>query len=69
MSRAKRPTNMIYFSAPDAAAADKILAGCRKEQVVFNKTSGDTFRLVTHLDVSPAAARTAAEIIVKEFRR
>lgn len=64
----RRPTNMVYFGTSDAASADRLLAACRKREVVFNKTAPDTFRLVTHLDVSREQALAAAEIIVKEFR-
>ncbi len=66
ITEVKRPTNMVYFSSPDAQAADRLLDACRKQQVIFNKTSADTFRLVTHLDVSRDQAVRAAEIIVKE---
>ncbi|NLL36119.1 MAG: low-specificity L-threonine aldolase [Fretibacterium sp.] len=68
VSQAKRPTNMVYFSASSPAEADRLLAACRKEKVIFNKTTADTFRLVTHLDVSSEAARRAAELIVRESR-
>jgi threonine aldolase len=64
----KRPTNMVYFGAESAAEADRLLAACRKRRVVFNKSSADTFRLVTHLDVSREQAAAAANIIVEEFR-
>ena len=66
ITEVKRPTNMVYFSSPDVQAADRLLDACRKQQVIFNKTSPDTFRLVTHLDVSREQAIRAAEIIVKE---
>ena len=68
VSFAKRPTNMVYFSARNAAEADRILASCRDEGILFNKTSEDTFRLVTHLDVSSEAAQKAAETIVRISR-
>jgi threonine aldolase len=63
-----RPTNMVYFGTPDEASADKLLAACRKRRVIFNKTAPDTFRLVTHLNVSREQAATAAKIIVEEYR-
>ncbi|MDR1379158.1 MAG: threonine aldolase [Synergistaceae bacterium] len=68
VTEVKRPTNMVYFSARDEASADKLLEACRKKGVFFNKTAPDTFRLVTHLDVSRQQANTAADIIVKEYR-
>ncbi len=68
VTEAKRPTNMIYFSASSPAAADKLLSECRKEKVIFNKSSADTFRLVTHLDVNREQAVKAAEIIVSKAR-
>lgn len=61
----RRPTNMVYFKASDEAAADMIWGQCQKQGVFFNKTSPDTFRLVTHLDVSRDQALLAAETIVK----
>jgi threonine aldolase len=64
----KRPTNMVYFGVQDAAEADKLLSACRGRRVIFNKTAADTFRLVTHLDVSREQALTAANIIVEEYR-
>jgi threonine aldolase len=64
----KRPTNMVYFGTKDEAEADKLLAACRKRRVIFNKTAADTFRLVTHLDVSREQALAAADIIVEEYR-
>lgn len=63
-----RATNMVYFATSDEQSADRLLAACRKRQVVFNKTAPDTFRLVLHLDVSREQATAAAEIIVKEFQ-
>ena len=66
--QAARPTNMVYFSAGDAAAADRLYAACREEGVLFNRASADSFRLVTHLDVSAGDARRAAEVIVRAFR-
>lgn len=63
-----RPTNMVYFGTPDEQSADRLLAACRKRQVIFNKAAPDTFRLVLHLDVSREQATAAAEIIVKEFQ-
>ncbi|MDR2523852.1 MAG: low-specificity L-threonine aldolase [Synergistaceae bacterium] len=65
---ADRPTNMVYFSTPDEASADRLLAACREKRVIFSKTAPDTFRLVTHLDVSREQALAAAEIIVGEYR-
>jgi 4-aminobutyrate aminotransferase-like enzyme len=59
---------MVYFSAESEAKADGLLEACRKRRVVFNKTSADTFRLVTHLDVSREQAAAAANIIAEEFR-
>ena len=64
----QRPTNMVYFATPNEACADKLLEGCRRQGVIFNKTAPDTFRLVTHLDVSREQAIAAAEAIVKEFK-
>jgi threonine aldolase len=64
----KRPTNMVYFAAKDEAEADRLLAACRGRQVIFNKTAADTFRLVTHLDVSREQALAAANIIVEAYR-
>ncbi|GHS99433.1 threonine aldolase [Synergistales bacterium] len=64
-----RATNMVYFSAKSETDADKLLAACRAREVIFNKTSSDTFRLVTHLDVSRAQAQTAASVIVEEYRK
>ena len=49
-------------------SADRILESCRRERVVFNKSAPDTFRLVTHLDVSAEAALEAASIIARAFR-
>ena len=63
-----RPTNMVYFGTPDEASADKLLAACRKRRVIFNKTAPDTFRLVTHLDVTQKQAIVAAEVIVEEYQ-
>lgn len=65
---AERPTNMVYFKAKDVPAADRILKICREEKVVFNKSAPDTFRLVTHLDVSAEAALEAASVIAKASR-
>jgi threonine aldolase len=62
------PTNMVYFSMPDEASADRLLEACRKRGVIFGKTASDTFRLVTHLDVSREQSFAAAEIIVEEYR-
>ncbi|RRD64037.1 low-specificity L-threonine aldolase [Fretibacterium sp. OH1220_COT-178] len=64
VSAAKRPTNMVYFKAKDVSSADRILEACRSKGVLFNKSAPDTFRLVTHLDVSAEAAREAASLIV-----
>lgn len=64
----QRPTNMIYFSAKSPEAADKIHAACHEQGIWFNKTSPDTFRLVTHLDISRESAKLAAETIVKVSR-
>jgi threonine aldolase len=64
----RRPTNMLYFGTPDEQSADRLLGACRKRQVIFNKTAPDTFRLVTHLDVSREQAIRAAEIIAEEFQ-
>jgi threonine aldolase len=63
-----RPTNMVYFGTPDETSANKLLAACRKRRVIFNKTAPDTFRLVTHLNVSREQAVAAAKIIVEEYR-
>ncbi|MDR1977622.1 MAG: low-specificity L-threonine aldolase [Synergistaceae bacterium] len=63
-----RPTNMVYFGVEDEAGADKLLAACRRRRVVFNKTAPDTFRLVTHLNISREQAIEAAKIIVEEYR-
>lgn len=68
INEVSRPTNMLYFGTPDEKSADRLLARCRERQVIFNKSAPDTFRLVTHLDVSREQAVAAAEIIVKEFR-
>ena len=68
ISEVGRPTNMVYFGTRDVASADKLLEACRRQRVFFNKTAPDTFRLVTHLDVSREQAVAAAEIIVKEYR-
>jgi threonine aldolase len=65
---AQRPTNMVYFSTKDEAEADRLLAACRGRRVIFNKTAPDTFRLVTHLDVSREQALTAANVIAEEYR-
>lgn len=65
---AARPTNMVYFRAKDVPSADRILESCRRERVVFNKSAPDTFRLVTHLDVSAEAALEAASIIARASR-
>jgi threonine aldolase len=63
-----RPTNMVYFGTKDEAEANRLLSACRGRRVIFNKTAPDTFRLVTHLDVSREQALTAADIIVEEYR-
>ena len=68
VSRAGRPTNMVYFRAESAAAADALLARCRDRGVLFSKSTPDTFRLVTHLDVSAEDAVRAAETIVEASR-
>lgn len=65
---AARPTNMVYFRAKDVPSADRILEFCRREKVVFNKSAPDTFRLVTHLDVSAEAALEAASVIARAAR-
>lgn len=65
---AERPTNMVYFKARDVASADRILEICRGEKIIFNKSAPDTFRLVTHLDVSAEAALKAASIIAGASR-
>ena len=65
----KRPTNMVYFGVKDEAEADRLRAACRRRRVIFNKTAPDTFRLVTHLDVSQERGVAAAKIIVEEYRR
>jgi threonine aldolase len=64
----RRPTNMVYFGTPDEQSADRLLEACRRRQVIFNKTAPDTFRLVTHLNVSREQAIQAAEIIAEEFQ-
>ncbi|MDR3265158.1 MAG: threonine aldolase, partial [Synergistaceae bacterium] len=64
-----RPTNMVYFGTPDERSADRLLETCRKRRVIFNKTAPDTFRLVTHLNVSREQAIRGAEIIAEEFQR
>lgn len=64
----QRPTNMVYFTAKSTEAADKIHAACHEQGIWFNKTSPDTFRLVTHLDISRESAVKAAETIVKVSR-
>ncbi|MDR3231756.1 MAG: threonine aldolase, partial [Synergistaceae bacterium] len=64
----RRPTNMVYFGTPDEQSADRLLEACRKRQVIFNKTAPDTFRLVTHLNVSREQAIRGAEIIAGEFQ-
>ena len=63
-----RPTNMAYFSVSDEKRADKLHDACLRRRVLFGKTAPDTFRLVTHLDVSREQAVTAAKIIVEEYR-
>ncbi|MDR1732126.1 MAG: low-specificity L-threonine aldolase [Synergistaceae bacterium] len=65
----RRPTNMVYFGTADERSADRLLEACKKRQVLFNKTAPDTFRLVTHLDVSREEAVQAATIITEEFNR
>ena len=65
---AARPTNMVYFRSKDVPSADRILEFCRRERVVFNKSAPDTFRLVTHLDVSAEAALEAASVIARAAR-
>ncbi len=65
---AERPTNMVYFRTKDAASADRLLEICRGRGVLFNKSAPDTFRLVTHRDVSAEAALEAASIIASASR-
>ncbi|MDR2175426.1 MAG: low-specificity L-threonine aldolase [Synergistaceae bacterium] len=65
---AERPTNMVYFGTKDEAEADRLLAACRGRRVLFNKTAADTFRLVTHPDVSREQALTAANVITEEYK-
>ncbi|MDR1740512.1 MAG: low-specificity L-threonine aldolase [Synergistaceae bacterium] len=67
VSSAARPTNMIYFKAKSAELADALRSACLRRGVVFNKSAPDSFRLVTHLDVSREQAETAAKVIAEEY--
>jgi threonine aldolase len=67
VSETEHPTNMVYFAAQDESGADRLRNACLKRRVLFNKTSPDTFRLVTHLDVSRQQAAAAAEVIAEEY--
>jgi len=64
----KRPTNMVYFKTDTPAKAGKLLAACQKRQIFFGQTAPDTFRLVTHMDITREQALKAAEAIVEESR-
>ena len=68
VSEVARPTNMVYFGAPDEKSADKLRNACLKRRVFFNKSAPSMFRLVTHLNVSCEQASAAAKIIVEEYR-
>jgi threonine aldolase len=68
VSEVARPTNMAYFSVPDEKSTVALRDACLKRGVIFAKSVGLKFRLVTHLDVSREQARAAAKIIVEEYR-
>lgn len=61
-----KPTNMVYFHVPPAAA-DDLHVRCAARGVLFNAAAGGRIRLVTHIDVSREQAARAAEIILEEI--
>ncbi len=53
-------TNIVVIPTPDAPA---LVARCREAGVLVGAVGSDVVRAVTHLDVSAADAKTAAEVI------
>ena len=68
VSKVGRPTNMVYFSAPNEESANNLITACKKRGVIFGKAARLKFRLATHLNVSREQAQAAAKIIVEEYR-
>jgi threonine aldolase len=53
-------TNIVVLSTADAAG---LVARCREEGVLLGAVGSDVVRVVTHLDMSPEDAKTAATVL------
>lgn len=58
-------TNFVAIPTPDAAG---LVARCRADGVLVGAVGSDTVRVVTHLDVSTADAKTAAAVLASSLR-
>jgi threonine aldolase len=66
----KVETNLIWFEVdPLLGTARDVAAGLRERGVLVHTGGPHTLRACTHLDVSPAQAERAAEVIRQACRR
>jgi threonine aldolase len=58
-------TNIVMIDLPPGKKTDPVVDACAKAGVAVSEWSATRIRLVTHLDVSAAECRTAAEVMVR----
>jgi threonine aldolase len=62
------PTNMVFWGLRNPAVTpESVVERARRRGVLFNHMGGGRFRAVTHLDVTAADVRAAAEILAEEM--
>jgi len=62
-------TNIVMIDLPDGRAAQGVTEQCAIDGVLFAAWSPTRIRAVTHLDVSAAQVRTAAETLARVLER
>lgn len=62
-----RRTNMVYFRLDEKGPdAHSVVEACKKEGILFNAVSDRRIRLVTHVGITEADVKIAAEKILRE---
>jgi len=56
-------TNIVMIDLPDGHSASKVAAAAREQDVLVSEWTPTRLRLVTHLDVSAADCRRAADVL------
>jgi threonine aldolase len=62
-------TNIVMIDLPDGRAAAPVVKACAADGVLFSAWSATRIRAVTHMDVSDADVRRAAEVLAAALAR